>query len=260
MAKGTNFTIKHPAISEFGKLLTRFYGHSLRMVYADFLQLAVCAFLSDHTAEHPREQQYNQIMDKYREKEQKDAFPAMLAAITRYMQETGQECLSILWEEIGANLNMEQFFTPAAVCGFMAETEIGQVKWENYTQDHQLYICDPACGGGRTLVAAIKQIPAEHADKICCIGIDIDESVCNIALLNMLFFNANALIIHGNALDQSVWHLYGVNHGPIGGELEEYTDKNDKDVIGLFCCCKATNSKPKPKQQLQQVDLFGGVQ
>lgn len=242
MAKGNNFTIKHPAISDFGKLLTRFYGHSLRMVYADFLQLAVCAFLSDHTPEHPREQQYNQIMDKYREKDQKNAFPAMLASITRYMQETGRECLSILWEEIGANLNMEQFFTPSSVCGFMAETEIRQIQWEKYSPDHPLYICDPACGGGRTLIAALKQIPAEHADKICCIGIDIDESVCNIALLNMLFFNANSYIIHGNALDQSAWHVYGTSRGVIGGKIEEYTDPEDKDLIRLLCFSKTRRS------------------
>ena len=137
---------------------------------------------------------------------------------------------------------MEQFFTPAAVCGFMAETEISQIRWEKYSHDHPLYICDPACGGGRTLIAALKQIPAEHADKICCIGIDIDESVCNIALLNMLFFNANALIIHGNALDQSAWHVYGTSRGVIGGTIEEYTDPEDKDLIRLLCFSKTRRS------------------
>ena len=247
MAKGNNFTIKHPAISEFGKLLTRFYGHGWRMVYADFLQLAVCAFLSDHTPEHPREKQYRQILEKYREKDQKDAFPVMLAAITRYMQETGQECLSILWEEIGANLNMEQFFTPAAVCGFMAETEIRQIQWEKYSPEHPLYICDPACGGGRTLIAALQQIPAEHADKICCIGIDIDEAICNIVLLNMLFFNTNAWIIHGNALEQSAWHIYAVKRGITGGKIEEITDKQEKELIS-FSCFSKTKYKENEKR------------
>lgn len=244
MAKGNNFSIKHPAISNFGKTLTRFYGHSLRMVYADFLQLAVCSFLSDRTPDHPREKQYCQILEKYREREQKEAFPVMLAAIAEYMRDTGNECLSILWEEIGANLNMEQFFTPYAVCDFMAETEIQQISWENYSHRHPLYICDPACGGGRTLIASLKQIPAKHADKICMIGIDIDESVCNIALLNMLFFNANAFIIHGNALEQSAWHIYSATHHVSGGAIFEITDQNEKDLIRLFAFSKIKKGEP----------------
>lgn len=235
MAKGTIFSIKHPAISLFGKLLARFYGHSLRMVYADFLQLAVCAFLSDHTAENPREKQYLQILDKYREKEQKEAFPAMLAEVTRYMQETGKECLSVLWEEIGANLNMDQFFTPAAVCEFMAETEIGSVKWERYSHEHPLCVTDIACGGGRTLIAALQRIPIEHKNKVRLIGVDIDEAVCNIALLNMLFFNANAWIIHGNAIEQKAWHVYASERGVIGGSISEINDECDKEWIRAFC-------------------------
>ena len=92
------------------------------------------------------------------------------------------------------------------------------------------------------LIAALKHIPADHADKIRCIGIDIDESVCNIALLNMLFFNANAFIIHGNALDQSAWHIYGATRGVIGGKIEEYTDPEDKDLIRLLCFSKTRRS------------------
>lgn len=217
-------------IKQFHKLMDSFMSHNHWEVYTDFLQLAADCFMSDHTPEHPREKHYMDIMRKYRENEQR-YFGEMLACVMSYMQMTNRECLSEMWEEYSANAALGQFFTPWHVCQLMAETQLQSVDWEKFTPEKKCYISDPSCGGGRTLTAALKKVPMHKLDSVCFHGIDIDSNVCYVTALNMLFFNANSYIVHGNALTLEVWHVYRTIHHWTGGTIIEITDPEEMKRI-----------------------------
>lgn len=217
-------------IREFHKYMDAFIGHNHWQVYTDFLQLAADCFIADHTPEHPREKHYMEIMQKYKDKEP-GYFGRMLGCVMMYMQETNRECLSEMWEEYAANANLGQFFTPWSVCQFMADLQMQNVDWEQFTPEKKCYISDPSCGGGRTLTAALKKVPQHKLDSVCFHGIDIDANVCYVAALNMLFFNANSYIIHGDALTLEVWHVYRTVHHWTGGTLIEITDPEEMKRI-----------------------------
>ena len=223
--KTTKVLDSSPYIKEFYKNLHGI-NRSPWQVYCDFLQLNIDAFISDHTPEHPREKDYMQIIESYR-KEEAEKFSNMLGCVMQYMKETNKECLSEIWEGVAANSNLGQFFTPWTVCMMMAKMELENsvLNWDKFTPENKCTISDPSCGGGRTLVAALKLVPAGKLNSALFHGIDIDLNVCHAAALNMLFFNANSYIIHGNALSLEVWHVFKTIHTPFGGEIVEITDK-----------------------------------
>ena len=229
-AAHTRVLASNEHLRQFHKLIDAFTSHNHWQVYTDFLQLAADCFISDHTPEHPREQDYLEIMQRYRGNEP-GYFRDMLFCVMAYMRDTNLECLSEMWEEYSANAALGQFFTPWHVCEFMAETQLQNVDWEQYTPENKCYISDPSCGGGRTLTAALKKVPQHKLDSVCFHGIDIDSNVCYVAALNMLFFNANSYIVHGNALTLEVWHVYRTIHSWQGGTLVEITDPEEMQRV-----------------------------
>lgn len=208
--------------SEFEKIVMSFTRAPWE-VYCDFLQLAIDAFLSDHTPEHPREKDYMKIIGKYSHAEAQK-FGDMLALVTKYMWETGEEFLANMWMKLAANSNMGQFFTPPSLCDFMAQLNFDLIDWDNYSSKRPCCISDPACGGGLTLFYAVKKCPLEHRNSLFIHGVDIDINVCHCTALNMLFLNVDAVIIHGNSLSMEVWHVFRIRHHWAGGEIYEIKD------------------------------------
>ena len=232
-------------IRQFHKLVDAFTSHNHWQVYTDFLQLSADVFLSDQNPEHPREKHYMEIMQQYRGKEP-GYFAQMLGCVMEYMRGTNRECLSAMWEEYAANANLGQFFTPWSLCQFMAETQLNGVDWEQFTPEKKCYISDPSCGGGRTLTAALQKVPLHKLDSVCCHGIDIDSNVCYVAALNMLFFNANSYIVHGNALTLEVWRVYRTIHHWTGGTIIEITDPEEMKRIITMGLSERKKTEEKP--------------
>ena len=195
-------------------------------VLCDGLNLWVDAFLSDHTPEHPREKDYMQIIGKY-SKQDAENFGHLLACVMAYMKSTDEEFLANMWMEYAADAGKGQFFTPPSICGMIAEQTFIGVDWERYTPDRPCRISDPACGAGLMLVYAKKKAPKNKLNSLFFHGIDIDINVCHAAALNMLFYNCNAVIIHGNALTMEVWHVFRTVHSVFGGRMYEVTDPDE---------------------------------
>lgn len=195
-------------------------------VLCDGLNLWVDAFLSDHTPEHPREKDYMQIIGKY-SKQDAENFGHLLACVMAYMKSTDEEFLASMWMEYAADAGKGQFFTPPSICGMIAEQTFIGVDWERYTPDRPCRISDPACGAGLMLVYAKKKAPQNKLNSLFFHGIDIDINVCHAAALNMLFYNCNAVIIHGNALTMEVWHVFRTVHSVFGGRMYEVTDPDE---------------------------------
>ena len=223
-APHTRALANHPSMLAFHKAMDKLaYSRSHWEVFVDFLTLTTCCMLSDNTFEHPREKQYREIAESY-DGEARKHFSELLAWAFDYMADTNRECLSELWEVYAANERLGQFFTPWCVCECMARISVGGVDWSRYSPERKCWIGDCACGGGRTLVAAAKQIPATEIGNVAFHGIDVDPNVCMVAALNLLFFNLNGVIVNGNALTLEGCRVYGVRHSILGATIEESTD------------------------------------
>ena len=208
--------------SEFEKIVMSFTRAPWE-VYCDFLQLAIDAFLSDHTPEHPREKDYMKIIGKYSHDEAQK-FGDMLGLVFMYMRDTGKEFLANMWMQLAANSNLGQFFTPPVLCDLMSQINYDAVDWDKYSPEKPCCISDPACGGGLTLFYAVKKFPVEKRNSLFIHGVDVDINVCHCAALNMLFLNVDAVIIHGNTLTMEVWHVFRIRHHLAGGEIYEVKD------------------------------------
>lgn len=243
-------------IRQFHKLVDKFVGHNHWEIYTDFLQLAADAFLSDRTPEHPREKHYMEIMSKYKD-EEPGYFGDMLGCVMCYMAQNNKEIISEMWENYASNAQLGQFFTPWHVCQFMAEMQLQNVDWEQYTPEEPCRIADPSCGGGRTLVAALQKVPLHKLDSVLFHGIDIDGMVCCAAALNMLFFNANSYIVHGNALTCEVYHVYRTIHHWSGGRMIEITDPDEmKRIITMGLKQRQEMAeKAKPEEVPEAVEI-----
>lgn len=141
-----------------------------------------------------------------------------------YPKETYQDIIGSAYMELsGSDKQFGQFFTPWNVARMMAEMVIGTPNLDQYTAQHPMTICDPACGSGIMLLAAAAVLPRTCIDqgRVAFYGMDIDETCVRMARLNI--------------------GLYGLNH-PVG--FVKATNTLTADEI---------NRIPEPyKKQVQQ--------
>ena len=250
-------------LKEFRRELSAFQMVSPRTAFLDFIHLALDAFLSDHTAEHPREKHYMSIIKNY-SKQDANRFGDMLGCIIGHMQETGSECLAELWEEYASSSELGQFFTPKHVCDLMAKITMGdEVEWGKYSRERPCWISDPSCGAGRCFTSVLEGVGKGRQDIIVFHGIDIDKTVCEVAALNMLFFNANSVILNGDTLGMNVWGGYMTHHSPFGGQISEITDAETlKNCMSMGLPLREANVEDMPTpetpvtRKMVQLELF----
>lgn len=120
---------------------------------------------------------------------------------------TPQDTLGPAYEELGTqNRHVGQYFTPWPICYMMAETQLGNVDWHQYSPERPCTILEPACGAGAMVLAAAVHIPT-MAILCGCVKftlVDLDETCCKMAELNMRLHGLArcAHVIHGNALER----------------------------------------------------------
>lgn len=120
--------------------------HDTRRVFEDFLEMAVCSLSGGQM-----EEQYLAVAKRYSEgqkgKRAIDAIPKAFATLIEGMEETRKDILGDIFQggvTFGSN---GQFFTPDHLCEMMARMTMSE-------DDTGKRILDPACGSGRTLLAA----------------------------------------------------------------------------------------------------------
>lgn len=98
-----------------------------------------------------------------------------------------------LYMELSSNYksqSMGQYFTPVDICSMMAKMSIGE---EEQISDKR--INDPACGSGRTLLAA----KAFHPNNYF-FGEDLDPICCKMAVVNFAFHGCIGEVVEHNTL------------------------------------------------------------
>lgn len=229
-------------------------GYDMGTVFRDWISLMLYALSKD-------EDLYMEVMNRYRNEGDKgsreaDLFAKAFSELLIEMKKENHDILGDIYMEIVSNWSakgMGQFFTPAGLCGMMADMVIGDAP------DSSVSVADPACGSGRTLISAAKKV---HADSDFH-GTDADKVCAQMCALNMCFFNANAYIIHGNTLSMKYYDGWITRRSVFGGQVRQMTtDEVEayRDHYGDML--KATQEKEDsrrlqtiPEEHQMQLDL-----
>ena len=243
-------------------------GYSNYTVMQDFISLTFYAFQRDDA-------NYLKVMARYRNegntgKREADYFAAALGQLMIAMKETNGEYLGDLYMEYASSQFKGQFFTPWHVCQMMAKLTHQE---RDFPKDRTITVNDPACGAGAMLLAFGKELSFEENGRVLFVAQDIDLHCCQMTALNLMFYNYNGIIIHGDTLSLDVygaWEtkrslVYGGSISPISTDVAKEmlekslaTQKKEEEKI----LQENINKKPlqKPVGNLQkpvQLSLFG---
>lgn len=124
--------------------------------------------------------------------------------------------------------NMGQFFTPSDVIELMVDLTIegGEVEYNEM-------INDCACGSARMLLSAY----VHSGCNFICIGQDLDEVSCKMAVLNFWSHGVRGSILHQNTLTHEFYQGWRVNkylhHGIPIPHIELVNEKEAYQFIGV---------------------------
>lgn len=190
MAKSTDFP---HSVRHFAPLLNKFSGgHYDYQIFHDFIDYVTACLLfegSPETAERLRRD--------YRK--DYDLFPGMFAALAQTYYDNldvrqWSDPLGELYEAMAGRSKTSgfgQFFTPPDVCDMMARMQLegsGMAKRR---------INDPACGSGRTLLAANAIVPGNYV-----YGEDLDPICARMAAINFAMHGCQGQVSCMNSLSQ----------------------------------------------------------
>ena len=227
-------------------------GYSRHNVLQDFIGLMFYAFQRDDA-------QYLQIMKQYRNEGVMDAreadyFAHALGELMLAMQETNEEYLGNLFMEFASDSYKGQFFTPYSVCKCMSQMlNVG----DKFPKSGKVFINDPCCGAGAMLLSFAQELSIEQANRVVFVAQDIDICCCQMTALNMMFFNMDAVIIHGNTLSLEVRNAWRTRRNIVwGGSLEVMNVEDAKRIIENALKAethenKSTENKDKDKENLK---------
>lgn len=202
------------AKTDFTSIIKQFeYHYDLRTVFGDFLSMTLCA-PNPLTGVSHYEDEYVQIIEKYKSSPLCKEFPKLLGQLIFEMEERhdsslGNDELGEFYEQNIYRKGAAQYFTPPPICEFMARCQDEKSEIEK-----PLNILDPACGSGRMLLAASRTLGKENHFY----GIDIDQQCARMTALN-LFFNGlfKSEVMWGDALNASNFNIsYKISFLPFG--------------------------------------------
>lgn len=142
------------------------------------------------------------------------------------------DMLGLFYEELVTShvksKNIGQFFTPSDVTNLMVELSLNPMT----SQPNQM--CnDCACGSGRMLLSAHTQ----SKGNFICIGQDLDEVSCKMAVLNFWSHGVRGSILHQNTLTLDFYQGWRVNkylyHGMPIPHIEKVSERDAYRFIGV---------------------------
>lgn len=160
--------------------------YQLWEIWQDAITLYACEISNavDSRYREEREAQYMRIIRKY-SRHEAAVFPHIFAEIVEQLErDPEQDFLGDLYMQLELGSHWHgQFFTPYSVCQAMAEINFKQEITEA-SEVKPVTVCDPACGGGATLIAAahafrrsIRQTGLNPQHYLCIFAQDISPVV-----------------------------------------------------------------------------------
>lgn len=229
-------------------------GFNPYKVFNDWIGLMFFAYLKDDPA-------YLKIMREYRNEapeghREADHFAMAHAYLLEYMSKTNKEALSGLYMEYAPNTNIGQFFTP-----YNLSEAICNLTLTDIPKERQFTIYDPTCGAGVFFVAAAKGMTFEENGRAIFVGHDLDINCVRMCALNLMFFNLNGIIIHGNTLTMEIKDTWAVKRSILYGGSLQHIDQED---VKKWYLAPAENVKnelsaitPKKQKSITSSGQFG---
>ena len=141
--------------------------------------------------------------------------------------------------------NIGQFFTPDEVIELMVTLTLNDV---DITPNS--FVNDCACGSARMLLSA----HVHSKGDFICIGQDLDEVSCKMAVLNFWSHGVRGSILHQNTLTRDFYQGWRINkylyHGIPIPHIEKVSERDAYRFIGLKNEPKTIELKPK-KETIQ---------
>ena len=165
-----------------------------------------------------REERYKQIMEKYEPAERNllcEIFGMVYALLSSVVYDNGvfKDYLGDLFMRCNqGNSSTGQFFTPYHISEFMAKATIGDEVITKAENDGILTVCDPCCGAGGLMLAALDVLKndyninyARHCFIECS---DIDIRCVHMTYLQLSLAGVPAIIKHQNSLTHELWSVW----------------------------------------------------
>lgn len=187
-------------LREFIKVFNRVAGYrwDSYTVFSDFVQYCIECFNLNKD-----EQWLIKLRETYGK--EYEVFPLMFREMALTMERELPEdtswfdVLGTIYEVVASSSKKSsfgQFFTPASVCDMVAQMNLpNEVKGKR--------INDPACGSGRTLLAAHALRPGNY-----CFGEDLDPLCARMAVVNFVLHGVRGQVCHMNTLSGEVFKVW----------------------------------------------------
>ena len=154
------------------------------------------------------------------------------------------DMLGMFYEELvtshSKSKSIGQFFTPQDVTDLMVDLVIDDLKQGTFAYD-----C--ACGSARMLLSTHVKTNGE----LFCIGQDLDEVSCKMAVLNFWSHGVRGSILHQNTLTLDFYQAWRVNnylyHGLPIPHIELVSERNAYNFIGVNKEVKPVELNPVKK-------------
>ena len=186
--------------------------HGGETVFRDWCECMALSFVNACDLLHgekwqERERTYKRIISQYT-KQEVDLFVMMMADLTNLFEQDMffDHLGNIYMEAFGGNKNLGQCFTPISLCQAMSEITVKEHKG-----NERMTVCDPACGGGATLIAAAGVMHRDGIDyqrRVVFYGTDLDKLCVHMCFVQMCMIGANAIITHGDTLSLQVFDVF----------------------------------------------------
>jgi type I restriction enzyme M protein len=224
---------------------SQLYRHDTGRLFDDFLDLVLCSLTNQR-----QEARYLATAKRYDREELNTIAQLFGGLITIHEAQTAErkwyDALGEIYQYLASRSKasrMGQFFTPASVCDLMAEMTLGKDR-------EGTSICDPACGSGRTLLAAY----AIHPKLTTIAGADLDPICAKMCALNFWLHGIRGEVACMNSLSQEWYHAY-ITHPRLSWPFVVFLDEARKEDSLLYVRREQLVPKAVPAAPVM-LDLF----
>ena len=210
-----------PTVDEIMKRIkSAVYRVDTSQLIADVFECGAISIANtvDFICNEEREERYKQIINKYEPRERElltEIFGKIYAISSSVVYDDGVfgDYLGDLFMRCSqGNKHTGQFFTPYHISKLMAKAAIGTEVVEKAKKGEVLTLCDPCCGGGGLILAALDVLKNDYNvnyTENCFIECsDIDLRCVHMTYLQLSLAGAPAIIKHQNSLTRELWSVW----------------------------------------------------